>query len=47
MDKQIADFINKYTKLSTKISTNDLHSIAAGTITEVKKVPSKQIYIIK
>ncbi|MFZ2151142.1 MAG: hypothetical protein WAZ12_05195 [Candidatus Absconditicoccaceae bacterium] len=47
MDSQIASFINKYEKLSVKIATNDLHSIANGTITEIRKVPSKQIYIIK
>jgi hypothetical protein len=47
MDSQIASFINKYEKLSVKIATNDLHSIANWTITEVRKVPSKQIYIIK
>jgi hypothetical protein len=29
MDKQITDFVNKYTKLSIKIATNDLHTIAA------------------
>jgi hypothetical protein len=48
MDKQITDFVNKYTKLSIKIATNDLHTIAAWwTITEIRKVPSQQIYIIK
>ena len=48
MDKQISDFVNKYTKLSTKLLSADLNRIAQWwTITQARKVPWKQIYIIE
>ncbi|MCF7834854.1 DUF11 domain-containing protein [Candidatus Gracilibacteria bacterium] len=43
----VSSFVNKYDKLSTKLNDFGFSNLTQGTITELKKVPSKQIYIIK